>query len=306
MEYITKGDLKLSRLCLGNMRTGWTTNEEGVEELIDKALELGINFFDHADIYGAGKSEELFGAYLKKYPEKRKDMIIQTKCAIIPGKMYDSSKEHILKSVDAAIERLNCGYLDILLLHRPDALCDYQEVAETFDELYKSGKVKHFGVSNYSTSQIKLLKKYCKQEIEFNQLQFSVAHCPSIDAGFHVNMKDEYASDMCGENVFDYCARKDITVQTWSSLQVNFQEGSFINNPNYPKLNEVLDRLAGKYGVSKHAISIAWVLRLPQKMIPVLGTTKAKNLEDLADSLKVNLTREEWYELYLSLEKPLP
>lgn len=306
MEYVqlAHSDLNVSRLALGCMRIANKSVDE-VEALVLKAVELGINFFDHADIYGAGKSEEIFGQVLKKNPGLRDKMIIQTKCGIVPGKMYDFSKEHIIKSVNESLERLQCGWIDILLLHRPDALCDPCEVAEAFDELYQQGKVKYFGVSNHTPLQIELLNKYLKQPLIINQLQLSIVHSVMIDSGLNMNMKGDYACDRDG-GVLDYCRLHDILIQPWSVVQASWEEGSFIDHPKYQKLNDVLEELATHYHVSKNAIAIAWILRHPAKMQPIIGTTSLHHLQQLVEATKVNLSREEWYKLYLASEKPLP
>ena len=243
MEYfdLPHTDLKVSRVALGCMRIANKSVEE-VEELVKTALDEGINFFDHADIYGGGKSEEIFGQVLSRNPELRKQMVIQTKCAIIPGKRYDFSKEHIINSVYASLERLQTDYVEILLLHRPDALCDPKEVAEAFDELYESGKVKYFGVSNHTPFQIELLQKYTKHPIIINQLQLSIVHSVMIDAGLNMNMKENWAQDKDG-GVLDYCRLKDITIQPWSVVQASWAEGTFLDNPDYLKLNTVMQRL---------------------------------------------------------------
>ncbi len=306
MDYckIENTDLKVSRISLGCMRIADKSVEE-VEALVKEALELGINFFDHADIYGRGKSEQIFGEVLKRNPELRKEMIIQTKCGIVPGKRYDFSKEHIINSVNESLERLNVEYVDVLLLHRPDALCDPKEVAEAFDELYQSGKVHYFGVSNHTPLQIELLKKYCKQPIVINQLQLSIVHSVMIDSGMNMNMKEAFAQDKdCG--VLDYCRLNDILIQPWSSIQASWEEGTFIDNPDYQELNDVLDNLANKYEVTKTAIAIAWLLKHPAKMQPIVGTTSLVHLKEIAQACKVNLTRQEWYDLYLASGKPLP
>lgn len=306
MEYINipKTDLKASKLALGCMRIA-DKSVEDVEKLIYKALELGINFFDHADIYGGGKSEQLFGEVLKRNPGLREKMIIQTKCAIVPGKMYDFSKEHILKSVDESLERLQCGYIDILLLHRPDALCDPMEVAEAFDELHRTGKVRHFGVSNHTPLQIQLLEKYSKYPIIINQLQLSIVHSVMIDSGLNMNMVEPFAQDKDG-GVLDFCRLNDIVIQPWSIVQASWADGTFIDNPKYQKLNDVLDALSEKYGVTKNAIAVAWILRHPAMMQPIAGTTSPLHLEETAKAVDVKLTREEWYRLYLAGDKPLP
>lgn len=306
MEYIQlpKTDLKVSRIALGCMRIADKTGAE-VEKLVKTALDLGINFFDHSDIYGGGKSETLFGEVLKKHPEYRQKMIIQTKCGIVPGKRYDFSKEHIINSVNESLKRLNSDYVDILLLHRPDALCDPKEIAEAFDELYQSKKVKYFGVSNHTPYQIKLLQKYCKYPLIINQLQLSIVHSVMIDAGLNMNMKEAWAQDKDG-GVLDFCRLNDILIQPWSVLQASWAEGTFINNPDYQKLNDELDKLAQLYHVDKTAIAIAWLLRHPAKMQPIAGTTSPEHLTKIVKAVDVKLTRQQWYDLYLASDKPLP
>ncbi|WP_296877935.1 aldo/keto reductase family oxidoreductase [Thomasclavelia sp.] len=306
MEYIQlpKTDLKVSRIALGCMRIADKTGAE-VERLVKTALDLGINFFDHSDIYGGGKSEMLFGEVLKMHPEYRQKMIIQTKCGIVPGKRYDFSKEHIINSVNESLKRLNSDYVDILLLHRPDALCDPKEVAEAFDELYQSKKVKYFGVSNHTPYQIKLLQKYCKYPLIINQLQLSIVHSVMIDAGLNMNMKEAWAQDKDG-GVLDFCRLNDILIQPWSVLQASWAEGTFINNPDYQKLNDELDKLAQLYHVDKTAIAIAWLLRHPAKMQPIAGTTSPEHLTKIVKAVDVKLTRQQWYDLYLASDKPLP
>lgn len=306
MKYfiLPKTNLNVSKLALGCMRIADKSIEQ-VEELVKTALELGINFFDHADIYGGGKSEKLFGEVLKKNPDLREKMIIQTKCAIVPGKRYDFSKEYIIDSVNGSLERLNTDYVDILLLHRPDALCDPKEVAEAFDELYEAGKVKYFGVSNHTPYQIQLLQKYTKHPIIINQLQLSIVHSVMIDSGLNMNMKEAWAQDKDG-GVLDYCRLNDITIQPWSVIQASWAEGTFIENPDYAKLNDVLQELANKYNVTKATIAVAWLLRHPANMQPIAGTTSPKHLTELAEAVNVDLTRQEWYDLYLASGKPLP
>ena len=306
MEYfdLPHTDLKVSRVALGCMRIANKSVEE-VEELVKTALDEGINFFDHADIYGGGKSEEIFGQVLSRNPELRKQMVIQTKCAIIPGKRYDFSKEHIINSVYASLERLQTDHVEILLLHRPDALCDPKEVAEAFDELYESGKVKYFGVSNHTPFQIELLQKYTKHPIIINQLQLSIVHSVMIDAGLNMNMKENWAQDKDG-GVLDYCRLNDITIQPWSSIQASWAEGTFIDHPDYQKLNDVMQEIANKYHVTKPTIAIAWLLRHPAKMQPIVGTTSPIHLKEISEACKIQLTRQEWYDLYLASEKPLP
>lgn len=232
-------------------------------------------------------------------------MIIQTKCAIVPGKRYDFSKEYIINAVNGSLKRLHTDHVEILLLHRPDALCDPQEVAEAFDELYESGKVKYFGVSNHTPGQIALLQKYTKHPIIIYQLQLSIVHSVMIDSGMNMNMKEDFAIDKDG-GVLDYCRLNDITIQAWSIVQASWAEGTFLNHPDYKKLNNVLDDLAKKYNVTPATIATAWILRHPAHIQAITGTTSPKHLIETAEAANIELTRQEWYDLYLASDKPLP
>lgn len=274
-------------------------------QYIDTYMEAGINFFDHADIYGGGRCEELFGKAFVKTGIKREDVIIQSKCGIVPGIMYDFSKEHILQSVDSILQRLQMDYLDILLLHRPDALIEPEEVAAAFDILETSGKVLHFGVSNQRPMQIELLQKYTKQKLMINQLQFSIPVSNMIASGMEVNMQTDGAIDRDG-SILDYCRLHDITIQTWSPFQYGFFEGIFIGSDKYPKLNALLDKLAEKYNVTPTTIASAWILRHPAKMQLISGSTSPKRIKEIAAASDITLTREEWYQLYLAAGHILP
>lgn len=305
MKKINLGNSGLfaSAIALGMMRISKLLLEE-VEALVLKAVALGINFFDHADIYGGGKSESLFGEVLKRHPELRKQIIIQSKCGICKG-YYDNSKEHILSSVDKSLTRLNCDYLDVLLIHRPDALMEAEEINEAFLELKKQGKVRYFGVSNMNSLQVEYLQRHLQEKIIINQLQFNVVHSGMIDSGINVNMKNSEATDLDG-HILEYSRLNVITIQPWSVLQASWTEGTYIDNPLYPKLNEILDSLANKYQVDKAAIALAWILRHPANMQPIIGTTNITRLEKLIQASDINLTRQEWYQLYLASGHDLP
>ncbi|MGN0246040.1 MAG: aldo/keto reductase family oxidoreductase [Lachnospiraceae bacterium] len=274
-------------------------------QYIDTYMEVGINFFDHADIYGGGICEELFGKAFLKTGIKREDVMIQSKCGIVPGIMYDFSKEHILKSVDSILQRLQMDYLDILLLHRPDALMEPEEVAAAFDILETSGKVLHFGVSNQKPMQIELLQKYTKQKLIINQLQFSIPVSNIIASGMEVNMQTDGAIDRDG-SILDYCRLHDITIQTWSPFQYGFFEGVFIGSDKYPELNILLDKMAEKYAVTPTTIASAWILRHPAKMQLISGSTSPQRIKEIAAASDITLTREEWYQLYLAAGHILP
>ncbi|GGE30871.1 oxidoreductase [Pullulanibacillus camelliae] len=300
---IGTSDLELGEISLGCMRMA-DLSEKEAEVVIETALEVGIDLFDHADIYGGGKSEEVFAKAFSKNPTKRESLFIQTKCGIRKGQ-FDFSKEHILESVDGSLQRLQTDYIDILLLHRPDTLVEPEEVAEAFSILEESGKVRYFGVSNQNPLQIELLKKYVKQELIVNQLQLSLMHTPMIDAGFNVNMLNDPAI-VRDNGILEYSRLKDMTIQAWSPFQYGMIEGTFMRNADYPEVNAKLQEIAEKKGVTDSAIAIAWLLRHPAGIQPVIGTMNPQRIKDVAAASDVNLSREEWYELYLSTGKKLP
>jgi len=300
---VKNSSLIIPEIGLGCMRIADMPIKE-VTELIQTSLELEINFFDHADIYGGGRSEEVFAKGLKDVTVSRNDIILQSKCGIRNGQ-FDFSKEHILNAVDGILSRLNTDYLDILLLHRPDTLVEPEEVAEAFDHLYNTGKVNHFGVSNQNPMQIELLKKHVKQPLLFNQLQLSITNTGMIDAGLNVNMKIANSVDHDG-SILDYSRLNDMTIQAWSPFQYGFFEGVFLDNVKFPELNLVIDRIATKYGVKNTAIAIAWIARHPAKIQTIVGTTNKQRLKDMSESSKVRLTREEWYEIYRAAGNKLP
>lgn len=301
---IGKSGIYASELGLGCMRMA-ALEKGDAEKMIKISLEEGINFFDHADIYGGGKSEEVFADAINMNSTIREKMIIQTKCAIVPGVMYDFSKEHILNSVDKSLKRLKTEYVDTLLLHRPDTLMEPEEVAEAFSKLYSDGKVKKFGVSNHTTMQIELLNKYLDDKIIINQLQFSIMHTGMIDSGLNMNMKNNSSIDRDG-GVLEYCRFKDITIQAWSPYQYGFFEGVFLDNEKFPILNNKIDEIAEKKGVTNTAIATAWILRHPAKIQTMVGTMNPKRLKEICKASDVELTRQEWYEIYLAAGNKLP
>lgn len=220
-------NLEVPVVAVGCMRIDSLDKKEA-ETFVQTALDEGANFFDHADIYGSGKCEEIFAEAVHMSPSVRENLILQSKCGIRQGQ-FDFSKEHILSSVDGILQRLNTDYLDILLLHRPDALVEPEEVAEAFDKLESSGKVRHFGVSNQKPMQIDLLKKYVKQPLVANQLQLSITNANMISNGVNVNMLIDESVDRDG-SILDYCRLNDITIQPWSPFQFGFFEGVFLDN----------------------------------------------------------------------------
>ncbi|CAG5712641.1 aldo/keto reductase family oxidoreductase [Streptococcus pneumoniae] len=308
MRYITLGqdDKELSEIVLGMMRIKDKSVKE-VEELVETALSVGINAFDLADIYGRGRCEELLGLVLKNRPDLREKMWIQSKCGIRIEEFtyFDFSKDYIIKSVDGIFQRLKIDHLDSLLLHRPDALMESDQVAEAFNLLYKQGKVRDFGVSNQNPMMMELLKKDVKQPLAVNQLQLSAAFTPGFESAFHVNMEDSQAAMRDG-SIFEYCQLHDVVIQAWSVLQFGYFKGNFVGNEKFQALNQVLDRLAIKYGVTSSTIAISWILRYPAKMQAVVGTTNPKHLREVSRAANFSLTRKEWYEIYLAAGNNLP
>ncbi len=296
-----KSGLSVPTIAVGCMRIA-DMDEKRISAFIDTALENGANFFDHADIYGGGKCESVFGNAIKRL--NREDIIIQTKCGIAKGR-FDFSYEHIISSVEGSLQRLQTDYIDVLLLHRPDALVEPDEVARAFDELKSSGKVRNFGVSNQTPYQIELLQRSLDMPICANQLQLSIMHTPMIDAGLNLNMYND-ASVNHDSGILDYCRLNDITVQPWSPVQYGFFEGCFIDNEKFPELNKTMEKIGEKYSVNKNTIAFAWLLRHPAKMQPVTGTTNTQRLSDYLKAADIKLTREEWYDIYLAAGNKLP
>lgn len=305
MKYLKFGrdEALVSTIGIGCMRIAGMSAGD-VDVLVHTALDEGINFFDHADIYGGGKSEEVFGSLLAADPGLRNRMFIQSKCAIHDG-LYDFSGAYIRKSVDGILARLHTDHLDSLLLHRPDPLMEPEQVGEVFDELEKSGKVLRFGVSNMNRYQIELLGSGLRQKLWADQLQMSLAHTPMIDEGINVNTGFD-GGVMRGAGTLEYCRLHHMAVQTWSPLQKGFFGGVFLGDSAYTELNAVLEELAEKHGVTADTIAYAWLLRYPAKMQVILGTTNPARIRSGAKAADIVLTREEWYALYKAAGNQLP
>ncbi|MBQ7044119.1 MAG: aldo/keto reductase [Clostridia bacterium] len=305
MKYINtySNEIEVSQVALGCMRISQMTPQE-TEKYISNAIDLGYNYFDHADIYGGGECEKVFGKALALNKSLRDKIIIQTKCGIRKG-MYDFSKEHIINSVENSLKNLGVEKLDVLLLHRPDLLMEPEEVAEAFYYLESSGKVGAFGVSNHSASQIELLKTAVRQDIRINQMQLSITNATMISSGANVNLQNRDGTNYDGY-LRDYCRLNGITIQPWSPLQHGFISGTFLGNPDFPELNAKLKFLAEKYGVTDTGIAIAWLLRLPDKMQPVVGSINPQRLTDIAKATDINLSKEDWYDIYLTAGYKLP
>lgn len=294
-------DISAPNVVLGLMRIAEKSDDE-IRTLVRTAREAGIDFLDHADIYGGElhRCEERFAQALQLSPSEREQVTIQTKAGIVPdGPYFDYSYEHLIESVEGSLKALQTDHIDILLLHRPDALLEPEEVARAFDELHASGKVRHFGVSNHTPRQIDLLAKHLNQPIVANQLQLSITHSTFIAQGIAANMQGtDQAIVRDGGGILDYCRLHDITVQAWSPFQAKFFDGVFLGHPDFAELNQVIDRLAAKYEVAPEAIATAWITRHPAQMQVVLGTTTPQRVSDAAAGSEIPLTRPEWYELF--------
>lgn len=290
-------------VAIGAMRLN-SLDRAGAETFVNTALDAGANFFDHADIYGDGECEEIFSGAVGMSSSVREKLILQSKCGIRKGS-FDFSREHILASVDGILKRLRTDYLDALLLHRPDALVEPEEVAAAFDQLEAEGKVRHFGVSNQTPNQIELLKKYVRQPLVANQLQLSITNATMITRGFYVNMETDKAVDRDG-GILDYCRLHSVTIQPWSPFQFGFFEGVFLDNAKFPELNKKIDEVAASHAVSNTTIAIAWLLRHPAKMQPITGTMNLQRLLDCCKASEVELSREEWYAISTAAGNELP
>jgi len=301
-------DLQASAVILGLMRIADKTDDD-IRALVQTGLDAGINFVDHADVYGGRDHlcEERFAQALKLTPTQRDHLIIQTKCGIVPGSGFDFSTAHIVAQVEGSLKALRTDYLDILLLHRPDALVEPEEVAAAFDQLQETGKVRYFGVSNHTPGQIELLKTAVKQPLIVDQVQLSIAHAPLIAAGVAANMATLDQSIDRDNGLLDYCRLRRLTLQAWSPFQQGFFQGTFLGDrEHYPELNDVLNRLAAQYSVEPIAIATAWILRHPASWQVVLGTTTPARVQAACAGADLRLTRPEWYELFTAAGHTVP
>ena len=306
MINVINGPQNASAIILGCMRMPALSVREAAD-IIRTAADNGVNFFDHATCYGDGEAETRFGNAFPLTGLKREKVYIQSKCGLhFDRKEFDWSKEDILFSAESSLRRLKTDYLDALLLHRPDLLFDPEEVAEAFDRLAESGKVRHFGVSNVTPGQLELLKKHVRQPLVLNQLQFSLDQSQLIDGGLYLNNLTTDRSISRDNGILDYCRLHDITIQAWSPLQFGMFGGCFVDHPDFPELNRVLGELGEKYGVPKAAVAIAWILRHPARMQAIAGTMNPAHLTDICAAARVSMTHQEWYQLYLASGKFLP
>lgn len=297
-------DLKVSAVAAGCMRMNGL-NEREADTYVKEAMEAGINFFDHADIYGGGFCEELFGTVLKNNPGLREKIVLQSKGGIVPGKMYDNSKEYLTKALDASLKRLGTDHLDVYLIHRPDALAETEDTAEALEGFIRSGKVRYVGVSNHRSSQMARLSGCMEHNLMVNQLQFSLTNATLVQSGMEANMFTDGAVDRDG-GLLDYCRQNQVTIQTWSPFQYGFFDGTFLGNEKFPELNQVLDELADKYSLTNTGVAAAWILRHPANMQLIAGTMKSSRLKDISKASDVTLSKEDWYRLYMAAGHSLP
>lgn len=300
-----KTDLEVSKVALGCMRMEGKTVDEAAE-VIQTAIDSGINFFDHADMYGKGKSEEVFAAAVKKLGLAREDLIIQSKCGIdVENGSFNFSKDYILEAVDGILQRLDTDYIDILLLHRPDALMEVAQVNEAFKILHEQNKVRHFGVSNQSPLQMDLLSSGVEFPLVANQVQLSLKNTGLIDYGFNVNMTND-AGIQRGAGILEYAQIHNQTIQAWSPFFAGFFESIFIDNDKFPELNKKLDEMAVKYSVAKEAIAVAWILRHPSSMQVLIGTMTPSRIAKISKASDIELSHNDWYDLYKAAGNQLP
>ena len=279
--------------------------EKQAAEFLDRALELGINFFDNANIYARGRAEEVFGRVLAARPGLREQIIIQSKCGIRwaddpPGtpQRFDFSYENIISAVEGSLRRLHTGYLDILLLHRPDALWEGAEIARAFSELKQAGKVRYFGVSNQNRFQMEYLQSFLPDPLVANQLQMSLLHNGFAEVGISFNQHVAAYPDGW-EGVLEYCRLKGVGLQAWSPLDRGALTSTTANAPeNVQKTAALVKKVAQAYSVPAEAVALAWLLKHPAQIIPVTGTTRPDRLTACARADEVELSREEWYSLF--------
>ena len=305
----------ISKIAYGCMEIGGGWNQDPISDLTRKeameavrtSLEEGVNFFDHADIYCMGKSEEVFSMIWGEHPGLRDQIILQTKCGIrfagdpdeTAPHRFDFSYEHILESVEGSLKRLKTDYLDILLLHRPDPLVEPEQVARAFDELYRSGKVRFFGVSNHTAAQIALLQTSLDQPLVANQVELNVLHTHLLDEGIDFN-QDFPPQPVRGDGTLEYCRLHGIAIQAWAPLAGGVVTGKHVDQPTQSMVavSNLVEKLSKEKNVKSEAILISWLLKHPAHIQPIIGTTNPERIRAACQGSSFELTREEWYRLF--------
>jgi len=279
-------DTSNSRLILGLWRIGqWGMSPDRMAGLITACLDLGIDTFDLADIYGDYQCEPMFGAALQAHPALKSRVRLISKCGIAlvsaarPAhrvKHYNTSREHIIDSVENSLSCLGVEKLDLLLIHRPDPLMNANEIAAAFDRLKRSGKVEGFGVSNFLPHQFELLQSRLDEPLRTNQIEVSLLHLDSLFDG-----------------TLDQCQRLGVTPQAWSPLA----GGALSHQHEGSPLNRTLSRVGLELGVTREQLAIAWLLRHPAHISPLLGSGKLPRIRELVDAQNIVLDRQTWFEL---------
>jgi predicted oxidoreductase len=307
---LTGTDIDASNIVMGLMRIE-EMDDSAVQAMVKAGRDRGVNFFDTADVYGVTDhaAERRWAEAMRWTPSEREEIFIQTKAGIVRenGPYFDFSKAHILEAVNGSLAALNTDHIDVLLLHRPDALVEPEEVAAAFGELKAAGKVRWFGVSNHTVGQMELLRRALDVPLVANQLQLSITHAPLIAEGVATNMQALPQSIDRGAGILDYCRLHGITVQAWSPYQAGFFDGTFLGDrQRFPELNDVLDDLAAVYGVPAIAIATAWITRHPANIQVVTGTTNAGRIDGACQGSDIPLTHEQWYALYRAAGYSVP
>ncbi|MFT3788774.1 MAG: aldo/keto reductase [Tepidisphaeraceae bacterium] len=311
-QRLGNSDLVVSRLSYGNMRCVGTWNPPeataerraaGVKSHL-AAFDAGYTLFDTADIYCRGVCEEVLGQTLRESPSLRKQIVIATKCGIRFGgdpnptspHRFDFSKQHILWSCEQSLKKMGIETIDLYQLHRPDALMNPPEIAEAFDELHRAGKVRYFGVSNFLPSTVNALQKHLRQTLIVNQVEIHPGRIACFEDG-----------------TLDQCIEKNITPLSWSPLaggwlgagrSLNLNDGQYAHRKN---IQNILDEIANELGTSRTVVALAWLLKHPAGINPIVGSNNPANIAEAAKADALELSREQWYRLYVAARgKALP
>ena len=312
-QRIASTELVTTRLAHGGMRffeaghppkkPTRECRDRGIEACI-AAYDAGYRLFDTADVYGRGACEEIFGEALKRVEGFRDTVMIATKCGIRHAQeptpeapqRFDFSAEHILRSCDGSLKRIGIDTIDIYQLHRPDALCDPHEVAAAFDKMKQQGKVLNFGISNFLPSQVAMLQRWLNVPLLINQVKIHLLQL-----------------DCFRDGTLDQCLEQQITPLAWSPLATGLLAEGDAVPPNHPKraiIEDVLttlDGLAKDFGASRAAIALAWLLKHPAGIIPIVGSVNPQHIRDAVKANDIDLTREQWYQLYVAARgEPMP
>jgi predicted oxidoreductase len=297
-----RGELRVTRVAYGCWRIAGASNPEAVtaekrqagQSAVIAAYEAGITFFDLADIYCMGRAEEIFGDTLRTVSGMRERVVIATKCGIrfkgdptpeAPYR-YDASAEHIVRSCEGSLKRMRIEAVDLYLLHRPDYLGDPQEVARAFAQLEQSGKVRAFGLSNCRPAQVTALQRACPMPLVVNQVEMHLLHLDPLDDG-----------------TLDQCLTDGLTPMAWSPLgggrlvDVNPIELHTRDHAHRIHVREVMDLIARELDVTRTVVALAWLLKHPAGIIPILGSTRPERIREALQALRVSLSREQWYRL---------